>query len=84
MSPEQNNDTRNVFAGCLGGLVMLVIAGLLLALVAKFALDPWHDWQTDACQRRWPEKQIQWEWWNGCILQTEEGWVPEKNYRVLD
>ena len=71
-------------AAAIGCFAALVVVCIMLFVVARGAADTWSQWQQDACQRRWPEKEVHWEFWNGCTLLTQEGWIPEKNYRVLD
>jgi hypothetical protein len=56
-------------------LAILPIA-VIIAYVA-WVLGPW------GCDARWDER-TDWSVTAGCRVWTDQGWVPEDNYRVLD
>lgn len=77
-------DARLDAFGCLisiGILIFVVAVGYWLLF--EVAAPTWFGWQADLCVRSFPSLETRWDWWIGCQVLTEEGWVPAKNYRVL-
>lgn len=63
-----------MFLGILFGIIFGVVFG-------AFGLAVWVE--SSSCYAKWPDRNPSWGVFTGCIIDTQEGRIPEKNFRVL-
>lgn len=64
-------------------LIVGFFAGLLLVLFVAamaMAIGFMSTWQ---CSSQWPDHNPSWAWVQGCMIDTDAGRIPAKNYRAL-
>lgn len=60
-------------------VLVLVLGSVLVATVAAVGAM-----SSAGCDNRWADVPHRWEWFGGCIVQTEDGrWVGEQRVTVL-
>jgi len=58
------------------GCVMSLIVGLVVVIGACLI-------DSASCHARFPGMEASWGPIKGCLVNTEKGWIPAENYRVL-
>ena len=67
---------RDIFAAVAFGLMLTL---LVFTLVCALAVA----YNSVSCDDRWPDHEARYELLSGCMVQTDEGWVPSRNVRVV-